>query len=705
MAPAVTIVKRDGSVVPYERTRIARAIQRALESVGRSVDPTERLTSDVEFEVAVKGAWDILSVDMIHDLVESVLMRTEPDAAKSYILYRAKKQELLPAPSGELSRYIHPAKYGRFREDLGRRETFEETVLRVREMHIEKFPELRKDIVWAFDFVMQKRVLPSMRSMQFAGPAILAHNVRMFNCSFTHANRPDVFGKILYTLLCGCGVGFSVQRHHVAKLPPIGKMGKTVVHHEIEDSIEGWGDALNALFGSAVLGVWVEFSYAKIRPEGSPLKTSGGLAPGHLPLRTMLEQVRSLLLNAQGRHLRPIEVHDLICFAAECVLAGGIRRSSLISLFSYDDEEMLYAKSPSQFEFGGKNNQRQMANNSAVILRSDPNWNEKASRIMSIAAEFYGEPGFLFVDSLEHGTNPCGEIGLEPAPDGFHFCNLCEINCARGLDEEVARAAAIIGTLQASYTNFPYLGASTEFVTREQGLLGVSLTGMADHPRSFDPELQLLCSQEVFRTNQYFASRIGIHPSHRSTCVKPSGTASLVLECASGIHPHHAKRYFRRVTANPQEPVAKFFQRFNPHAVEVKPNGDLSLVFPVQTSGKTLADVTGTELMRLCSSTYSYWITPTHVTGPSHNVSATIHLQPNEKPTPTLDIAAMSFYPVSGDRFPFAPRMAVSTPEDMARWNDLCSKWKPVPYELMKGEDGSEFEDLAGGCEGGSCRV
>ena len=636
-----------------------------------------------------------------------------------------------------LSNYIHSSKYAKYIPDLHRRETFKETVLRVRRMHYNRFPNLQTEIYKAFDFVLAKKVLPSMRSMQFAGEPILERNERIYNCSFTLIDRIDVFGKILYLLLCGVGVGYSVQEQHVKKLPRLsGQDQALVMHHIIEDTIEGWANAVEDLIFSFVHGFHVEFSYQKIRPMGSQLK-SGGKAPGHSDLKEALEETRSILIKADGRKLKTLECHDIICHLSKAVLAGGIRRSSLIALFSKDDNEMLSCKDKNNFNFGAFNPQRALCNNSVVL---DPNTclKDDLRFIMEWNKKGYGEPGFIFLEDMDTGVNPCGEIGLDPvwkAPyldeplscdnrkhynegvqkeTGFGFCNLVEINAAACDDvAEFYRAcqhASFIATLQASYTSFPFIGKVSEDIAKRDALIGVSITGMMDaKPFIFDGLVLEAGAIEVQRTNELTAKKIGIEPAARCTCIKPSGTSSLELGGVStGIHPQISKNYLKRIIANPLEPVAQFFKKYNPHMVETKPNGDLCITFPIETKGKKVTDFTASEFIKKILHVYNYWIWPTNLRGPSHNVSCTVTVCPNEWDEVLASvwrnrgsIRCMTFVPWDGRKFEFMPNEPIH-PED-GRWIKLIEKYIPVDYELMEESEDTTLRGAA--CDGVKCGI
>lgn len=690
----MNVIKRDGRKVPYDGTKIKEAVRKAYEATGVQVPDLDSLE-----EVIGRQVFDGIGIEEIQDMVEGWLMQTHPTVARAYILYRDEHQKarwLSPDPDA-IANYIHASKYARHVGD--RRETFQETVDRV-----EKF--LGTDL----SLVRHKMVLPSMRLMQFAGDAVKAHNARAYNCSFTLADRPRVFAEAFYLLLCGCGVGFSVQKCHVEKLPPLVR-GELVRFEAVEDTIEGWAESVNILMDSYFSGYYVEFDYSRIRPKGSPLKTSGGRAPGHRPLKLLHEKLRQHLDPICGKKMEPIEVHDVFCFIAEAVLAGGIRRSSLISLFSPDDHEMMFAKHPSRFVHGKKNDQRQMANNSAVLSRDDK---KNFDLVMELNSACYGEPGFFFSDHPDYGTNPCGEIGLYPVYEGetgFAFCNLTEVNAAACETEAdfigACRKAAEIGTHQATLTNFKYLTHVSKMIAERDALLGVSITGIWDSGKEWDLELAV---QHVRKTNEYWAKKLGINPAKRLTCIKPSGTASLELGCvSSGIHPNHAPRYYRRITANPTEGPAQYFKSINPHMVETKPNGDWSLIFPVVASGRTIQDVTAQEQLDIALHYKRNWVNPGSLEGPSHNVSLTVSFRPEEKEDliariwkERQHITAMSFAPIFMDDVPFLPRQEA---KDLSRWVDMISKYRPVDWsEFHEEEDGTNFV-MEPACAGGVCEI
>jgi ribonucleoside-diphosphate reductase alpha chain len=693
------VIKRDGSKVEFDAEKIFQAVSKAFQAaIGRQpFEPIANIVADVQ-----RFTSEEMTVEAIQDIVERQIMKYNPEVAKAYILYREQRNHLrsvTPDPSA-IADYIHASKYARYLPEKQRRETYEETVTRVKLMHKWRYKNLWPEIEQYFEAVYAKAVLPSMRSMQFAGRAIELHNARMYNCCFTPIDRPRAFSELMYLLLCGCGVGISVQTHHVKALPPIAKMGCLFQHHIIGDSIIGWTNAVEALIQGALQGYHVCFAYHHIRPEGAPLKTSGGRAPGHLPLAIALEECREILFNAQGRHLRPIECLDLCCHISTAVLAGGIRRSSMIALFSLHDEEMMYAKDTANFEFDGKNNQRALSNNSVVL---HPGTHiEALQKIIELNKSNFGDPGFVRLPHAKLGVNPCGEILINPyweSQAGVGFCNLVEINLASDYDfYEQCKAASFIATLQAGYNSFPYLGKVTEAIAKRDAAIGVSLTGYEDCSKVLNLEEG---RNWVRAINEETAELIGINAASRITCVKPSGTASLELGgVASGIHPHHAKRYFRRVTANRNETIAQEFRRLNPHMVEVKPDGDWCITFPMQA--KHYTERSALEFIDRIKHVYEKWID-------GHNISCTITVQEHEwdKVVEAIwdsKLISATFIPATSDKdIPYCPREAVMTVKDMEDWILLIKEYKPLDYQDIK--EVLDTTVKAAACDGEGCEI
>jgi ribonucleoside-diphosphate reductase alpha chain len=748
-----SIRKRDGvTLQPFDSQKLRNAIHAAwIDSVGTTDEKADKAINDVVNTVMRSLPGDVVDVELVQNAVEIALMRLHQyKVAKAYILYRHHRQELRQLnekaidPKG-LSDYIHASKYARYVPELLRREVYAETVARVEGMHLARFPSMAEEIRDAFKLVQDKRVLPSMRSMQFGGPAILANNNRIYNCSFTLIDRFDAFSEALYLLLSGCGVGYSVQFDHVDHLPAIGYVdAKRVVHHVVQDTIEGWADALKALMRSFQDGTNIEFSYHLIRPAGAPLKVSGGRAPGHLKLKESLERIRGVLSAAQGRKLRPIEAHRILCHGADAVLSGGIRRSAMICLFSLDDSEMIYSKTSTWYV-----NDPWFANaNNSVVLKRDEVKKKQFKRIFQMTRQ-WGEPGFYFTSDYDYGTNPCAEIGLNSklvidaqakadlasrgvkveegdVHSGWAFCNLCEINAAKFTCyedfESAAKAATLIGTLQASYTRMPYLGWVSEQIAKKEALLGIGMTGMMDAPQvALNPEYQRKIANLIKQWNAEYAARLGTRPATRTTCVKPSGTTSLELGCVgSGIHAHHARRYIRRVTADELEPVFQAFRAVNPSLCIRKPDGKWVVEFPVQAPAHAMLkdDLQAIEFLDIVKSTQQNWVMPgtseaTHSPGLNHNVSNTVTVKPDEWDeianylwTNRELFTGVSLLSATGDKdFAFCPNEAITTPADEQRWGDILRAYKPVDYSsLMETEDGTSLTAEAA-CVGGICQI
>jgi ribonucleoside-diphosphate reductase alpha chain len=746
------VIKRGGTKQKFDQEKIKRALRSAF-SVVKQVDQKDESIIDSVLNSIINalGDEDSISVEEIQDIVEEQLLDMDlHKEAKEYILWRENRKKIrtnrAKPDSKAISEYIHVSKYSRFNPALFRREIYSETVDRVKNMHLKRFPQIKEEIEWAFQFVMDKKIFPSMRSMQFAGEAIEKNNLRIFNCSFSFCDRPRFFQDVFYLLLCGCGVGYSVQKQHVTKLPIVQKIDIAKVnHHLIQDSIEGWADALGALINSYfVTGEYIEFAYNLIRPRGSVLVTSGGKAPGHYFLKKSLEQIRSLLNECQGRKIKPIEAHDVLCIAADSVLSGGIRRSAMLSLFSSDDEQMMTCKMGTWYD---KHGYRANANNSAVLLRKKTR-RGTFSHIYACARE-WGDPGVWFTDNTEIGINPCGEAGLNPLlivkeahlerlrkaglnskvgdkEVGFQFCNLTETNASMFKTPQdmydAVKAASIIGTLQATYTKFDYLGPISEIITEQEALIGVSMTGMVDSPEiAFNPEYQKEAARIVVETNKELSAKLGIQSAARCTCIKPSGNSSLSFGgVGSGIGAHHARRYFRRVQANPIDPVYKYFKSINPHmCTPVKTDQDI-ITFCIEApeNAITVENQTAVQALDLVVSTIKNYILPatarTDITPEGrHNVSNTIYVKDEEWELiedyiwDHRDVLSgvTLLRTVSDKQFQNAPREAVTTEEDENKWNWLLSKYKEVDYSQMIEDDDNTNLKGEGACIGGVCNL
>jgi ribonucleoside-diphosphate reductase alpha chain len=524
-------------------------------------------------------------------------------------------------------------KYARFNPDIERRESWIELVTRNKGMHIKKFPALEDQINDAYETVYDRKSLPSMRSMQFAGKSIEISPNRIYNCAYLPIDDWRAFGETMFLLLGGTGVGFSVQKHHVEKLPEIRKPNSTKNRRFlIGDSIEGWADAVKMLMKSYFEGgSTINFDFSDIRPKGAMLVTSGGKAPGPQPLKECLVKVQGILDIKQDREkLSPIEVHDIVCHIADAVLAGGIRRAALISLFNADDEEMIAAKSGAWWEL---NPQRGRANNSAVLLRNKITEEYFMDLWKKIEASGAGEPGIYLSNDKDWGTNPCCEIGLRP----FQFCNLCEVNVSDVVDQEDlnarVKAAAFIGTLQASYTSFHYLRPVWQRTTEKDALIGVGMTGIGSGKAQ---HLNLEEAAEIVnQENERVAKLLGINPAARCTTIKPSGTSSLALGTSSGIHAWHNDYYIRRIRVGKNEAIYTYLAIHHPELIEddfFRPHDTAIISVPQKApEGAILRHESAMDLLERVKFFYQHWIKPGHRTGQNtHNISATVSIKEDE---------------------------------------------------------------------------
>jgi ribonucleoside-triphosphate reductase len=624
----------------------------------------------------------------------------------------------------ELQNYTFVSKYARWLEDKQRRETWKEAVDRVRNMMHIKYDDLgvKDEIDWAYDIMYKKKVLGSQRALQFGGEPILKRHAKIYNCTSSYCDRLRFFQECFWLLLCGSGTGFSVQKHHVAKLPalehnpPEGQCTKYV----IDDSIEGWADALGVLLSSyfskpveefkQYKNCYIAFDYSNIRPKGSSLASGVGKAPGYEPLANGLEKIRALLdrciANGQKK-LRPVDAYDIVMHSSDAVLSGGVRRSASLALFSPDDEEMAKAKTGNWYI---ENPQRARSNNSALLLKNETTF-EEFQTLMESVKEF-GEPGFIWSESTEMIFNPCVEIGMWPIDEqsgksGWQGCNLSTINCSSVTDEEDfyerCKAAAIIGTLQAGFTKLDYLGQISERIFDREALLGVSLTGtMEKHDLVLTEKVLTKGAKIAVETNKELAKKIGINQAARVTCLKPEGTSSSMLGTSSGIHPHHAKRYIRHVQANVLEAPYQHFKKLNPQACEKSSwsanNTDEVIKFPVEVpdGAKLKNQLPAVEMLAIVKDTQKHWVqsgknkslcTQEYL---SHNVSNTVTVKPDEWDDVTKFIydnrkyfAGISLIPQSGDKdYPQAPFTTVYTSREIVKEYGDAALWCSGLIEL-----------------------
>jgi ribonucleoside-diphosphate reductase alpha chain len=602
-------------------------------------------------------------------------------------------------------------KYAKFIDKQNRRENWDELVDRNMNMHLKKFPHLKEEIVETYELVRQKKVLPSMRSMQFGGKPIEVSPNRIFNCAYAPADDPRVFGEIMFLLLGGTGVGYSVQRHHVESLPEIRRPStKRTRRFLIGDSIEGWADSVKALMSSYFKGTSkLRFDFSDIRPKGARLVTSGGKAPGPQPLKECLVKVEGILdAKENGDKLTPIEVHDIICYIADAVLAGGIRRAALISLFSADDEDMLSAKTGAWWEL---NPQRGRANNSVVLMRHKINRKSFMEIWKRVEESRSGEPGFYLSNDKEWGCNPCCEIGLRP----FQFCNLVEINVSDVTTQEElnlrSKAASFIGTLQASYTDFHYLRPIWKRTTERDALIGVSMTGIASGGVL---ELDMNeASLEVAKENIRVAKEIEIRPAARQTCVKPAGTTSLTLGTSSGIHAWHNDYYIRRLRVGKNEAIYSYLLQNLPELIEddrFRPHDTAILSIPQKApEGAITRHESALDLLERVKKVSNEWIQSGHKNGNNtHNVSATVTIKDEEWETVgewmwknRSVYNGLSVLPYDGGTYVQAPFEDC----DKETYERMLELVKNVNLDLVI--ETTDETDLSGeiACGGGSCEI
>jgi ribonucleoside-diphosphate reductase alpha chain len=602
-------------------------------------------------------------------------------------------------------------KYAKYRPDLQRRETWEELVTRNMDMHIKKYPKLESEIRENYKFVYDKKVLPSMRSMQFAGKPIEISPNRIYNCAFAPVDDWRVFAEIMFLLLGGTGVGYSVQKHHVDALPEIRKpnIDKTR-RFLIGDSIEGWADAISVMVKAYFFGgSKPAFDFRDIRQKGARLVTSGGKAPGPQPLKECLIKLEGILDSKNdGDKLKPIEVHDMVCHIADAVLAGGIRRAALISLFSATDEEMISCKSGAWWE---TNPQRGRANNSAVLMRhkiDKPYFMDLWKRIEASGA---GEPGIYLSNDKDWGTNPCCEIALRP----FQFCNLCEVNVSDVVDQNDlnarVKAASFIGTLQAGYTDFHYLRPIWQRTTEKDALIGVSMTGIGSGAVL---KLNMKDSAKIVKEeNKRVAEIIGINSTARATTVKPAGTTSLTLGTSSGIHAWHNDYYIRRVRVGKNESMYHHLAVNHPELIEdeyFRPHDTAVIGIPQKAPADAIFRTESPiQLLERVKKVHNEWIKPGHKTGSNtHNVSATISIRAHEWGAVGEwmwenkdSYNGLSVLPYDGGTYIQAPF------EDCTKekYEELMKTLTDV--DLSKIIEVEDMTDLSGevACAGGSCEV
>jgi ribonucleoside-diphosphate reductase alpha chain len=739
------VQKRDGRIVTFDQGRITNAIYKAMEASGEGdlqKDPAK--VSDYVVKELNKKYPDnhILHIEEIQDVVEECLILSDfPKTAKSYILYRQKRAEIraqkriIPEKvknlvneskkyfRNPLSEFIYYRTYSRWIEEEQRRETWIETVDR----YISFMKENLKDKLSDKEYneirmaILKQEVMPSMRLLWSAGKTARINNITAYNCSYIAPEKLEDFAEIMYLSMCGAGVGFSVESHICQKLPIIkNQTGKVLPTHVVEDSKEGWCNALTLGLKTWFSGRDINFDFSKIRPAGARLKTMGGRASGPEPLKSLLEFARRKILSRQGKRLSSLDIHDIICKIGEVVVAGGVRRTAMISLSDLDDEEMRRAK---QGQFYLFEPQRQMANNSAVY-KSKPKAQEFLKEWLALAESGTGERGIFnrggliyqiperrlktFAKYLDNsGTNPCGEIILR----NKQFCNLTEV-IARDTDTKETlmrkvRIATILGTYQSSLTNFPYISKEWKKNCEEERLLGVSITGQWDCPEVRNSDVLKLLKQEAIKVNKKYAKKFGINPSAAITCVKPSGTVSQLVDSSSGMHPRHSKYYIRRVRISATDPLFLMLkdQKF-PYFPEVgQQEGTATtyvLEFPVKAPEKAifrndLSAIDQLEYWKMVKLNYT-----------EHNPSVTISIGNDE----WVEVAnwlyknwdilgGLSFLPRDEYVYPLAPYEEINE----ERYLELKSKMPEIDFSqiLIYEKDDQTIGAKEAACVGGIC--
>lgn len=697
----------------------------------------------------------------------------------------------------EVSNFIFVSKYARYDEVNHRRETWNEAVDRLQGMHLKHYKQVLseqdvQDIKWAFDMVREKRVVPSMRSLQFGGVAIEKINQRIYNCSVRHIDSLRSFAEIFHLSLCGVGIGIGLSKYFLDRLPDLvdaNDKNGIIVPYIIDDSIEGWADSVEALLdcyfkNTPYTGRKIAFDYSRIRKKGAQIKTGGGKAPGYKGLKNAHIKIKAFLdhiiENKYQTRLKTIDAYDILMHCMDAVLSGGIRRSASSTVFEKNDEDMINAKTYQPVErvyafhhsdtqtkggyetkiFEGrvlykgqkiditlqeweleklKNEklinwwhvepQRARSNNSVLLLR-DKTTQQEFTEIIERTKQF-GEPGFVFADHEHTLFNPCFEIGFIPVTEsgvcGVQFCNLTSINGRLITNEQefadAVKAETIIGTLQAGYTNFNYLSNASEELTKQEALLGCSITGMMDNPGVLlDKSLQKKMAELAIQVNKDWANKLGINPAARITCIKPEGTASLFLGTASGIHPHHAKpRYFRRIQCNKIDNVYKFFKKHNPHMCEESVwsanKTDDVVTFPIEVPEHVLEkqDLSALEHLKIIKDTQTNWV----ITGSqnskkplAHNVSCTVIVK-DEEWEDVIDFifknrkyfTAISLLPYGGDKIYAQAPMQKVYPEDEELWDNITTNYKAVDYtKLAEKHDETHLQQEIA-CGGGNCET
>lgn len=733
--PPVKIIKRDGRVVNFDITRIENAIKRCFASIHhKSTADTAELAQQVVNIVSVK--YKQPSVEEVQDIVEMVLQAAgEYDAAKSYILYRAehaKLREDRPIPDDvrtafvasdqyfptQLQKFQFYDKYSRFNYELGRRETWIETVDRA----VDFMKELSEFRLSADTYnrireaILEMKVMPSMRLLAMAGPAARRNNITIYNCSYMPVDSIDSFVEALIISMCGCGVGYSVENEYIEKFPRVRRQRKEPPRKfVVEDSAEGWADALRTGLETWFNGEDIRFDFSQIRPAGSILRIKGGRASGPEPLRKMLEFARTRILARQGSFLRSLDAHDIMCAVGSAAVSGGVRRTAMIALFDYDDEEMRRCKTG---DFSRHNSQRWNANNSAVWPSHKLTQTEVARYVLEMVESERGEPGIFNRQAAvetrparrkadKFGTNPCGEIVLRP----FEFCNL-SVAVARADDtyedlQEKVELATIVGTIQSMATHFPGLRPDWKKNCEEERLLGVDINGQLDCPLVQQADVQAKLQKVAVDTNRRIANQLGISQSAAITCVKPSGNSSQLLNCSPGIHARWSEYYIRNVRVGAHTPIFKVLKNtgvpMHPENGQTPENANTWVVhFPMKSP-----DEATTRGDRTAIGQCEYWL-QNKVNWTEHNPSVTITYKPDE----VLDlvkwiwehqdkIGGMAYLPAFDAQYDQMPYVDISREE----YEKLVAAFPEIDFSKLYRYEKEDYTTAAQevACSAGHC--
>lgn len=600
-------------------------------------------------------------------------------------------------------------KYARYLPKLKRREVASEILHRYHDMLLTDYAREEKNINWAMQYAYDKKIVPSMRAMQFSGKPIALNNNRMYNCAYMPMDDPKAFSELIYLLLGGTGVGYSVQDHHIENLPRLMHIGKKdYMQYDIDDSIEGWADAVNALIMAYMhpKAFYPIFNFDNIREKGKPIETAGGFAPGPEPLREALFDIENILYDMQGFQLKPIDVFDINNLLAQAVYSGGIRRSATIALFSKDNKQMLYSKSDSWWEV---HPERAMANISAV-LPMDTRKDEYEYIFEITKNSGSGEPGFYWTNDINLGVNPCGEISLRPNT----FCNMTEVNVSAVEDQNdfhnACIAATILGTYQAGYLNLKNLRPTWTKNTKEDSLIGVSLTGIAAYEKW--PFVFSAVLSEMKRFNREIAENIGINPAKRLTTIKPSGTASLYFGTSSGIHPFYAPYYIRRMRVNKDEKLCSVFKEINPDFIEqdVMAQNQMVISIPIKAPENSItSEETALDMLKRIRYFSNAWVKQGHISGENtNNVSATVYVKRDEwfKVKQWLwdnreHYHGLTLLPFDNTNYKQTPFEEI----DKETYEEMISRLKPIDFSSIK--ETTDHTNPSGeiACSGGMCEV